>query len=100
MNWPFCTVLVPKNEVTAAANAYAAAIQAWETKGLLSARRRIVCAAVLDKWKAAGGDTLQLERTDSRVLAAIRLHADPEELSPEEARAATLNDALDGEGFQ
>jgi hypothetical protein len=99
LDWYFCTVQVPKAEVAARAGDYGAAIQAWETKGLLTPERRVACQAVLDKWKAAGGDLAALSLSDNRMLTAIRLVVDPDEVAPERARADALNDVLERLGF-
>lgn len=99
LDWTFCTVSAPKAEVAARAADYAATIQGWETKGLLSAQRRVTCAAVLDKWKAAEGNQAALSLPDNRILSALRLFTDSNDMTPEQARAAALNAALEGEGY-
>ena len=94
MDWPFCTITVPESEVDARAAAYSVAIQTWEAKGLLTPQRRVICAGVLDKWKAAKGDPTKLALDDNQALAAIRLFADANDAAPEQLRADALNDAL------
>jgi hypothetical protein len=99
LDWDLCVLPVPAAEVAARATQYGAAIQTWETKGLLNPLRRVACTEILDKWKNAGGDASALTLREQRVLAAIRLFADSSDTVPEQVRAASVADMLNREGY-
>jgi hypothetical protein len=99
LDWDLCVIPVPAAEVAARVTQYGAAIQAWETKGLLHSVGRVACTEILDKWKNAGGDASALSLREQRVLSAIRLFADASDTLPEQVRAGSLVDALHREGY-
>jgi hypothetical protein len=99
LEWPFCTLPVSPAEVAPQVAELQTNIQTWETKGLLSPLLRIACTAILDKWRNAAGDAALLTEREQRVLVAMRLFADANDLTPEQARVLSLIDVLRREGY-
>jgi hypothetical protein len=99
LEWPFCTLPVPAADVDPHVAELQTNIQTWETKGLFPPLLRIASTTILDKWRNAAGDAALLSEREQRVLVAMRLFADANDLTPEQARITALIEVMRREGY-